>query len=287
MMYSQSYDNNYGALTPDNWLVTPAVTLCENSTFSFYACAQDNAWASEHFGVAVSEDGTNFTMVQEWTMTAKGERYDGPRGMRDQGNWYQYTVDLGAYAGEGRKIAIRHFNCTDWFYLDIDDIQLSAGAKATRDGIVKYNVYRSTENANYALIGEVPAVAGQTYYEYIDRPESAGNYYYQVTAVYADCESEPAMAAGTDVNYVVVGYDNVNENGGMAIFPNPTKGNVTIQANDMRHITVVSVLGQVVYDADVTANEVILNMSQYSAGMYTVRVMTENGMHVERISVIK
>ena len=117
--------------------------------------------------------------------------------------------------------------------------------------------------------------------------KSAGSYYYQVTAVYADCESEPAMAAGSDVNYVVVGYDNVNENGGMAIFPNPTKGNVTIQANDMRHITVVSVLGQVVYDADVTANEVILNMSQYSAGMYTVRVMTENGMRVERISVVR
>jgi hypothetical protein len=289
MIFSQSYDNNYGALTPDNWLVTPAVTLCEGSTFSFYACAQDNAWASEHFGVAVSEDGGNtFTMVQEWTMTAKGQRYDGPRGMRDQGNWYQYTVDLGAYAGDGRKVAIRHFNCTDWFYLDVDDIQLTAGAKATRDGIVKYNVYRSTENANYALIGEVPAVAGQTYYEYIDTPASTGSYYYQVTAVYADCESDPAPSYDNPANdYVVVGVTGVDENGGMAIFPNPTKGNVTIQANGMNHITVVSVLGQVVYDADVDTNEVILNMSQYSSGMYTVRVVTENGVRVERISVVR
>jgi hypothetical protein len=79
----------------------------------------------------------------------------------------------------------------------------------------------------------------------------------------------------------------VGENGGMAIFPNPTKGNVTIQANGMSHITVVSVHGQVVYDADVDTNEVILNMSQYSAGMYTVRVVTENGVRVERITVVR
>ena len=105
-----------------------------------------------------------------------------------------------------------------------------------------------------------------------------------------DCESEPALAAdGSGNNYVsgtttTIGVD---ENGGMAIFPNPTKANVTIQAKGMQHITVVSVLGQVVYDADVDTDEVILNMAQYSAGMYTVRVMTENGVHVERVSVVR
>jgi hypothetical protein len=292
LILSRSYDNNFGPLTPDNWLVSPAVTLCENSTFSFYACAQDASYAAEHFGVAVSEDGGNtFSMVQEWTMTAKGEGKAGgvSRSGRAQGNWYQYTVDLGAYAGEGRKVAIRHFNCTDWFYLDVDDIQLSAGAKNMRAAIESYNVYRSTDNANYTVIGNVPAVAGQTYYEYIDTP-AAGSYYYQVTAVYADCESEPAQSAvNPTLNYVMVevGGDNVGENNGMAIFPNPTKGNVTIQANGMRHITVVSVLGQVVYDTDVNTNEVILNMSQFNAGMYTVRVVSENGVHVERITVVR
>ena len=71
-------------------------------------------------------------MVQEWTMTSKGIAYNGPRGMRDQGNWYQYTVDLSDYAGEQIYIAIRHFNCTDMFYLNIDDIELSNGAKSPR-----------------------------------------------------------------------------------------------------------------------------------------------------------
>ena len=171
--------------------------------------------------------------------------------------------------------------------LDVDDIELSAGAKNMRAGIVSYNVYRSTENANYALIGNVPAVAGQTYYEYIDTPETAGTYYYQVTAVYADCESEPAMAAAGNVNYVVVGVDAVAENGGMNIYPNPTKGNVTIEATGMRHITVVSMLGQVLIDTDVDTDNYILNMSQFKAGMYTVRVVTENGVNASRITVVR
>ena len=292
LICSGSYSNATGqAITPDNWLITPTVTLCEGSTFSFWACGQDASYVAEHFGVAVSEDnGNSFTMVQEWTMTAKGDGNmsvgrDG--NVRAQGSWHQYTVNLGDYAGEGRKIAIRHFNCTDMFILDVDDIELTAGAK-NRAGIVSYNVYRSTENANYTLIGNVPAVAGQNYYEYIDTPATAGTYYYQVTAVYDGCESQPALAYDDPTHdFVVVGVDNVGENNGMAIYPNPTKGNVTIMANGMRHITVVSTLGQVLFDADVNTDTYILNMAQFTAGMYTVRVTTENGVSVNRITVVR
>ena len=290
MIFSRSYDNNFGPLTPDNWLVTPAVTLCEGSTFSFWACAQDASYAAEHFGLAVSENGTDFTMVQEWTMTAKGEGKAGgaSRSGRAQGNWYQYTVNLGDYAGEGRKIALRHFNCTDWFYLDVDDIELTVGAK-NRDAIVKYNVYRSDDNETYTMIGEVAAVAGQTYYEYIDTPETVGTYYYQVRADYGDCESDPAVSgADPTVNYVtghMTGMDELDAN--VNLYPNPTKGNVTIEANGMSRITVVSVLGQVVFDTELDADEYTLNMARFNAGMYMVRIYTENGMTVKRVTVMQ
>jgi hypothetical protein len=286
---SQSYDNNYGVVYPDNYLVSPAVTLCEGSTFSFWACAQDANYAAEHFGVAVSDDGVNFGMVQEWTMTSKGTAYNGPRGMRDQGNWYQYTVNLGEYAGEGRYIAIRHFNCSDMFYLDVDDIELSNGAK-NRAGIEKYNVYRSdAANGEYTMIGEVAAVAGQTYYEYIDTPATAGTYYYQVRADYGDCESEPAPAFDDPThNYVSASVDAVIENSdNVVLYPNPTKDNVTIEAAGMSRITVVSMLGQVVYDTEVSEDTYVMNMSQFTAGMYMVRVYTENGMTVKRVTVMR
>ena len=289
LILSKSYDNSIGALHPDNWLVSPEVTLCEGSVFSFWACAQDASWAAEHFGVAVSNDNNEFEMIQEWTMTAKGDPYNGPRGTRDQGAWYQYVVNLGDYAGEGRMIAIRHFNCTDMFYLDVDDIELTAGAK-TRDGIVKYNVYRSDAAAGeYTQIGEVAAVAGQTYYEYIDTPEAIGTYYYQVRADYGDCESEPAPAFDDPTHdYVSASVDAVNENSdNVALYPNPTKDNVTIEAAGMSRITVVSMLGQVVYDTEVSEDTYVMNMSQFTAGMYMVRVYTENGMTVKRVTVMR
>ena len=131
---SQSYANDAGSLYPDNYLVSPQVNLVNGSTFSFWACAQDTSYPFEHFGVFVSNNGTSdWTVIQEWTMTAKS----GGNGVRSigrddnhraQGNWYRYTVDLSAYAGQ-KYIAIRHFNCTDQFYLDVDDIELSNAKK--------------------------------------------------------------------------------------------------------------------------------------------------------------
>ena len=113
LVTSGSYSNvsGVGALTPDNYLVSPQVTL--DGIISFWACAQDGNYSAEHFGVAVSTtgntDAADFTTIQEWTMTAK------------QGGWYHYTVDLSAYSGQG-YVAIRHFDCTDMFMLNVDDI---------------------------------------------------------------------------------------------------------------------------------------------------------------------
>ena len=161
---------------------------------------------------------------------------------------------------------------------------------ATAAEILKYNVYRSTDNDTYTMIGEVAAVAGQTYYEYIDSPATSGTYYYQVRADYGDCESDPAVS-GIDpsVNYVVVFASvGLDENGSnVALFPNPTNGNVTIQAQGMSRITVVSVLGQVVYDTELNADEFTLNMAQFNAGMYMVRIYNENGVTVKRVTVMR
>ena len=120
LMISQSYDNNYGIVYPDNYLVSPQVNLAAGSTFSFYACAQDASYAAEHFGVFVSDNGTsNWTMVNEWTIGQKGERYSGARGQRDQSAWTLYSVDLSNFAGQ-KYVAIRHFNCSDMYFLDVD-----------------------------------------------------------------------------------------------------------------------------------------------------------------------
>ena len=141
---SGSYINGVGALTPNEYLVMGQQTLVPGSTLSFWAAATDASYPADHFGVFVSDDATDWTSVQEWTLTGKGTR-NGGRESRDGngskiGTWYNYSVDLSAYAGQ-KYIAIRHFNCNDQYIMCVDDIEL-ATAKNTRD-VEVYNVYRA------------------------------------------------------------------------------------------------------------------------------------------------
>ena len=129
---SASYINYVGALSPNNYLVSPQFFL--GGSITFYARAKDATYSSEHFGVAVSTTGnqvSDFTMVQEWTMTAKHSAIDDgvPRGSRADGSWYQYTVDLSNFSGPG-YVAIRHFNCYDMYWLNVDDITIVSEGSA-------------------------------------------------------------------------------------------------------------------------------------------------------------
>ena len=114
-MVSASCDANEEPLTPDNYLVCPFKLTYDCITF--WACAQDENYPAEHFGVAVSTtgntDAADFTTLQEWTLTAK-----------TQGLWYEFTVDLREYQGQEIWVAIRHFDCTDQFMIVVDDITL-------------------------------------------------------------------------------------------------------------------------------------------------------------------
>ena len=83
------------------------------------------------------------------------------------------------------------------------------------------------------------------------------------------------------------GYDMIGENADeVAIYPNPTTGNVTVSATGMNHISVFNGLGQMVYDAPASSHLETLDMSQYQAGVYVVRVATENGVSVKRVTVM-
>ena len=120
-MFSQSYDNYFEILYPDNYLVSPEKYLIgENAQVTFWACAQDMNYPAEHFGLAISSESntsdSDFTTIAEWTMTAKNQK--------DQGNWYEYSVDLSEYEGQQLWLAFRHFDCFDEYFLALDDVEI-------------------------------------------------------------------------------------------------------------------------------------------------------------------
>ncbi len=159
---------------------------------------------------------------------------------------------------------------------------------STRDLSLKnYNIYRGTALENVELVASTP---DKSYFDEIEK----GTYYYQVTAVYeeegVECESEPAKVYNDETrNYIVVEVTAIEENGvnGLMIYPNPTNGNLNINVEAMRRITIANALGQVVYDQEVNSDSEVIDMAEYQAGVYMVRIATDNGVAVKRISVVR
>ena len=159
---------------------------------------------------------------------------------------------------------------------------------STRDLSLKnYNIYRGTSLDNVELVG---TTTEKSYFDEVEK----GTYYYQVTAVYdesgKECESEPAVNCDNEEqNYVLVEVTAIEENGvnGLMIYPNPTSGNLNIQVEAMKRITVANALGQVVYDQEVDSDSEVIDMAQYQTGVYMVRITTDNGVAVKRINVVK
>ncbi len=113
----------YGAVTPDNYLVSPQVRL--GGSISFFAGARNTSYCAEKFSVMVSTtDNTNtesFTTVETWILSLSENGF----------NPTPYTVDLSAYAGQTGYIAIRHWDCYDQWVLCIDDITIESGSTET------------------------------------------------------------------------------------------------------------------------------------------------------------
>jgi hypothetical protein len=162
-------------------------------------------------------------------------------------------------------------------------------------GLVGFNVYRKTGSESYAVIANVPAEEGETHYEYYDNAADAQTtYQYQVTALYefgdgSDCESAPALTPDGGQDYVIVNITNIGESTIEArVYPNPANHTVTIESAQMNRIAVMSVVGQVVYDVEVNGSDVErLDVSQFEAGVYVLRISSEKGVSSKRITVVR
>ena len=117
---SESYINYVGAVTPDNWAISPEMTIPANAvdaTLSFYFAAQDPAYAAEPIGVYVGTGADVSAYEQLGVFIPDSDVYE------------NITVDLTAYAGETISVAFRHFDITDMFSVKIDQVEVFVTAE--------------------------------------------------------------------------------------------------------------------------------------------------------------
>ena len=113
-MTSASYRNDAGALTPDNYLVTPAIDVTATSELKFWVAPQDVAYSAEKYFVKISTTGN---AVADFTTTL----HEGV----PTTEWSEVSVDLSTYGGQTVYIAFRHAECTDNYFLKLDDVSVS------------------------------------------------------------------------------------------------------------------------------------------------------------------
>ena len=71
----------------------------------------------------------------------------------------------------------------------------------------------------------------------------------------------------------------------MDVYPNPTKGEVTLAGEGINHVRIVNLYGQTVYDAKTEGDQVRLDLSNLAKGIYMMHIGTENGQVVKQIVV--
>ena len=116
--YSNSYINGVGAVTPDNWLVTPAITLPATGSYTLsWFAGSAPSYPEEHYAVYVATANT------EAALSATNALYEETL---TSGDWTEHNVSLANYAGQTVYVAFRHYNCSDAYILGIDDVTIAA-----------------------------------------------------------------------------------------------------------------------------------------------------------------
>jgi hypothetical protein len=104
-------------LTPDNWMVSPAIDLTGasgNVFLEWKAYGQDQSWAQENYTVyvATASDiatlGASSTSFNEVVGTSTG--------------YVSRNLDVTSFAGQTIYVGFRHHNVSDQFRLNIDDV---------------------------------------------------------------------------------------------------------------------------------------------------------------------
>ena len=262
---SFSYNNDYGALTPDNYAFMPKIKVLPNAKMTFFAAGFDPNYAAERFGVAVaSADGTDITTLMTWTSSHP---------------YSQYEIDLSAYAGQEIYLGFRHCSTVANYALCIDNITVTNAVwSGTTSETYAYYIYRSTDGSNYEMIG----VADGDNVSYDDNDITSTTFYYQVTAINTisggSCESEPALATDGIHNFVVVGTDGLEENEvGFSIYPNPSNGILfvqTLRATSLPDQTyrITNLMGQTLLTGQIIGQTQQINVADLSKGMYFIDI---------------
>lgn len=134
-------------------------------------------------------------------------------------------------------------------------------------GAKKYEIERSTNQANWTVVGAFTTVNQKSLYEYVDANPFAGNNYYRLKITDADYKTTYSSLQKV---YIRSAEDR------LMIYPNPAKENIIIEGElpVSAKIRLLSSDGKLILEKEVFTNQqrIQFNLPSLTAGIYFVQV---------------
>lgn len=192
--------------------------------------------------------------------------------LKDKVPWTKYTVAL----GPGNHML-------EWKYvnqLTIDDEYENAFYIDDVTVGNAYNVYRKDcDTGVQTLVAEDVINAQYIDNEWVNLPNGLYQYGVSIDGGYTIYWSEPL-----DKDWDEVAENELAE---AAVYPNPANDAVTVESIGIQRVTIISMLGETVYDAEFNANSLTLQLADYQPGMYFVNILTDNGLITKKLTITK
>ena len=137
---SASYMNYLGALTPDNWIFSPLILLNSGPNYLCYWLSyQDFNYKQEHYGIYISENSKSGPSTEDCILLSEGtvskgsltssyvrtETVTNPYN-NNAYDWEMHVIRIpDEFNGKNVYISFRHFDCTDVFWINLDDVSIT------------------------------------------------------------------------------------------------------------------------------------------------------------------
>jgi endoglucanase len=150
---------------------------------------------------------------------------------------------------------------------------------ANETNVSNFQVERSTDGINFEIVGRTVANGHSSVssYSFVDiLPEQSTVYYYRIKEIDIN-----GLNSYTNVDLLTIG-------GTYSLFPNPTSNKVDIlfpeNSGTNTYIELYNHLGQQLIESTIiSSNPFTMDISKYSPGVYLLKVISSNGVFVEKI----
>ena len=156
------------------------------------------------------------------------------------------------------------------------------------DGLTGYYIYRKPEGGEYTRIKMLGSSAtSYTDNAYLDE----GTYFYRVCAYYKDldCLSAPANRKyltnvfELQAYYSPTGVTEVTDE--VKVYPNPSNGQVTVEAEALERVALYNVLGQCVLETQASGDQVTLDLHRLTSGLYMLYIETSSKVCAKKLKL--